>query len=103
VTLLADAPNKKSKGRTVGNHPADGKPVVLKAGRYGPYVEHGKVRASLPKGVSEETLDLDQAVSILAAKSANAPGKGGGGKAAAGKPAKKPTRKPTAAKTKAKA
>jgi DNA topoisomerase-1 len=102
VTLLADAPNKKSKGRTVGNHPADGKPVVLKAGRYGPYVEHGKVRASLPKGVSEETLDLDQAVSILAAKSANAPGKGGGGKAAAGKPAKKPTRKPTAAKTKAK-
>jgi topoisomerase IA-like protein len=41
--------------------------------------------------VSEETLDLDQAVSILAAKSANAPGKA----------AKKPARKPTAAKTKA--
>ena len=101
VALLADASNKKGKGKTVGDHPADGKPVVLKAGRYGPYVEHGKIRASLPKGVSEETLDLDQAVTILAAKSASTPSKGGGRKTAAQNPAKKPAKKP-AIKKKAK-
>jgi DNA topoisomerase-1 len=100
VALLADASNKKGKGKTVGDHPADGKPVVLKAGRYGPYVEHGKIRASLPKGVSEETLDLDQAVTILAAKSASTPSKGGGRKTAAQNPAKKPAKKPTKKKTK---
>jgi DNA topoisomerase-1 len=82
----------------VGNHPADGKPVMLKAGRYGPYVEHGKIRASLPKGASEETLGLDEAVSILAAKSANSPGKGGGRKTPTKKPAKKPTKEPATKK-----
>jgi DNA topoisomerase-1 len=98
VALLADASKKKSKGKAVGNHPADGKPVMLKAGRYGPYVEHGKIRASLPKGASEETLDLDEAVSILAAKSANSPGKGGGRKTPTKKPAKKPTKEPATKK-----
>ena len=94
VALLADASSKKGKGKAVGNHPADGKPVMLKAGRYGPYVEHGKIRASLPKGVSEETVDLDQAVSILAAKSAKTPSKGGRQKTPTTNPAKKPTKKP---------
>jgi len=98
VALLADASNKKGKGKALGNHPADGKPVMLKAGRYGPYVEHGKIRASLPKGVSEETVDLDQAVPILAAKSANTPSKSGGRKTPTKNPAKKPTKKPATKK-----
>ncbi len=102
VALLADAANKKGKGKAVGDHPADGKPVMLKAGRYGPYVEHGKIRASLPNGVSEETLDLDQAVSILAAKSASTPAKGGGRATTAKTPAKKPAKKAATKKPAAK-
>jgi DNA topoisomerase-3 len=39
----APAPAKE-----IGVHPADGKPIQLKSGRFGPYVQHGKLMASLP-------------------------------------------------------
>jgi DNA topoisomerase-3 len=72
--------------RVLGKHPADGKPVELYAGRYGPYVKHGGVNATVPDKDKLEALTLDEAVSLIAAK---------GGKAA---PARKTgTRKPTVA------
>jgi DNA topoisomerase III len=64
--------------RVIGKHPADGRPVELYAGRYGPYVKHGGVNATVPDKDKLEALTLDEAVSLIAAK---------GGKAA-------PTRKP---------
>ncbi|MGF1639774.1 MAG: type I DNA topoisomerase [Rhodospirillales bacterium] len=88
VVLLAEVSGKKGRARTVGPHPADGKPIVVKAGRYGPYVEHGKVRASLPKGVSADTLELDRAVALLAAKRTD------DGDAAADKPVRKASKAP---------
>ena len=42
--------------REVGPHPADGAPIQLFEGRYGPYVKHGSVNASLPKGADADTL-----------------------------------------------
>ncbi|HUE96753.1 MAG TPA: type I DNA topoisomerase, partial [Longimicrobiaceae bacterium] len=54
--------------REVGTHPADGEPVLLFAGRYGPYVKHGPVNASLPKGADPEKLTLEKAVALLAAR-----------------------------------
>jgi DNA topoisomerase I len=86
VDLLARARPGKSKGKSLGVHPTDGKPVVLKSGRYGPYVEHGKTRATLPDGVDADALDLDTAVAMLAEKA---------GRAA---PAKRPAAKSTASK-----
>ncbi|MER2635744.1 MAG: topoisomerase C-terminal repeat-containing protein, partial [Rhizobiaceae bacterium] len=83
--LLAQARPGKAKGKSVGDHPADGKPVVLKAGRYGAYVEHGGVRATLPAGTEAETLELDAAVALLAEKA----GRDGGTK----RPAKAPRSK----------
>ena len=78
--------------RELGEHP-DGGPVQVLDGRYGPYVKWGKVNATLPKGVTPETITVDAALELIAAKAA----KGGKKKAAPRKPAD------TAAKPKAKA
>ncbi len=51
----------------LGDHP-DGGPVTLKAGRYGPYVQHGKVNATLPKEADPTTLSLEAAVALLNAR-----------------------------------
>jgi DNA topoisomerase I len=85
----------------MGPHPQDGEPVHVLAGRFGPYVKHGKINASLPKGKTPEELTLDEAVSLLAgraerqgakpakrgrtAKAAKAPVKAAKGPAKAGK------------------
>jgi len=58
--------------RTLGAHPANGEPVTLWEGRYGPYVKHGDVNASLPKGVSPDAFTLEQAVPLLAERALTA-------------------------------
>ena len=63
-------------GRALGEHPTLGGAVSVKQGRFGAYVNHGKVNATLPKGTSIEALTLDEAVAALAAKAAG----GGGGR-----------------------
>jgi DNA topoisomerase-1 len=71
VALLAE-PSKGGRrtvpGKTLGNHPADGAPITLHSGRYGPYIRHGKLLVSLPKGSEPDELTLDGAVALLAAK-----------------------------------
>jgi DNA topoisomerase-1 len=82
--------------RELGAHPDDGEPVVILPGRFGPYVKHGKVNASLRRGQTPEALTLEQAIELLAARAAAAPAKGKR-KAKAAKPtpeAKKPAAKP---------
>ncbi|MFO1129181.1 MAG: type I DNA topoisomerase [Rhodospirillales bacterium] len=71
VDLFAQSP-KKSGGRIIGPHPADGRPVKVKSGRYGAYVEHGAERATLPADRTGDTLSMDEAVALLAAKAAKA-------------------------------
>jgi DNA topoisomerase-1 len=91
VALLADTP-KRTPGRGIGPHPRDGQPVSLHSGRYGPYVKHGRLIASLPKGRDPEHFGLDEAVALLEAQAAKK-GKSGkraspaAGDAAAGRPA----------------
>ncbi|HVI49662.1 MAG TPA: type I DNA topoisomerase [Candidatus Sulfotelmatobacter sp.] len=65
VELLAGA-KAKTPARSLGEHPADGKPINLSSGRFGPYVSHGGINANLPKGRDEVT--LEEAVALLAAK-----------------------------------
>jgi hypothetical protein len=60
--------------RVLGRHPADQQPVELHAGRYGPYIKHGSVNATLSDTSSAETVTLDEAVTLLAAKAASAGG-----------------------------
>jgi DNA topoisomerase-1 len=67
VSLLAEAPKRGGGAlKTLGEHPDDGKPVTLHKGRYGPYVKHGRLNASLPKGTEAEEATLDMAVDLLA-------------------------------------
>ncbi len=70
VVLIAEKKGGAQVLRELGAHPDGGEPVSLRSGRYGPYVQHRRVRASLPKGASADELTLDDAVKLLAAKAA---------------------------------
>ncbi len=89
VHLLAGAP-RKDPPKTLGEHPKDGKPVTQKTGRWGPYVQHGKLLATLPKDYDADNVTLEYALEILAAKAAKS------GKGKKKKPAKKGKKKPAA-------
>ncbi|HEX5739993.1 MAG TPA: topoisomerase C-terminal repeat-containing protein, partial [Pilimelia sp.] len=52
--------------RDLGSHPETGEPVVLKSGRFGPYVSSGDRNASLLRSQSPEELTLEQALQLLA-------------------------------------
>jgi DNA topoisomerase-1 len=78
-------------GRSLGDHPDKGGPVVVKSGRYGPYVSHAGVNATLPADLAPEAVTLEQAIPLLDARAAR-----GGGKKAAGR--KAPSGKKAAAK-----
>ena len=62
--------------RELGAHPEDGQPVVILAGRFGPYVRHGEINASLRSGQTPEALTMEDALALLAARIAAGPGKG---------------------------
>jgi DNA topoisomerase-1 len=64
--------------RVLGAHPKDKRPVELHAGRYGPYVKHGAVNATLPDKEGMDALTLEDAVALLAAKSGKSAGTGRG-------------------------
>ena len=69
VILLAEASQRSASVlRELGKHPDDGAPVTLKKGRYGPYVQHKRTNATLPKEVETDTISLDQALALLATK-----------------------------------
>ncbi len=85
-----------SEKKELGKHPDDGKPVNLQNGRYGWYVSHNKVNATLPKDLDPQSVTLLDALPLIAAKvEKGVVEKGGARKKAAAK--KAPARK--AAKT----
>jgi DNA topoisomerase-1 len=61
--------------REIGTDPAGGREIVLKEGRFGPYVTDGETNASLRKGDDPETIALDRAVELLAERRAKGPAK----------------------------
>jgi DNA topoisomerase-1 len=70
VDLIDEATRSGRAGQILGSHPGDGKPVRVRKGRFGAFVEHAGTRASLPKGVSPESVTLADALALLATKSA---------------------------------
>jgi len=87
VTLLAEKRAGKGGGRfgrarqktvlkDLGAHPVEGGKIEVLDGKYGPYVSHNKVNATVPKGTDPATLTVDDAVRLLAERIAK-----GGGKA----------------------
>ncbi len=72
VSLLAEPLKRGGRvivpERDLGAHPRSGEPVRAGVGRYGPYVRHEKLFASLKKYQSQDRVTLDQAVALLDAK-----------------------------------
>ncbi|HEY1363764.1 MAG TPA: type I DNA topoisomerase [Xanthobacteraceae bacterium] len=68
-------------GRALGEHPDNGGPIVVRRGRYGPYVAHAGLNATLPPDLAPEEVTLEQAVGLLEARAAR-----GGGRKKAAKP-----------------
>ncbi len=94
VEVLAQKAARGGRGaaakalRTLGEHP-EGGPVEVFEGRYGPYVKWAKVNATLPKESDPQTVTLDEALPLIAAKAAKGGKKAAPKKAAAKKPAAK--------------
>ncbi|MGB0497153.1 MAG: type I DNA topoisomerase [Rubricella sp.] len=71
--LGGEVEGQELDGKLLGHDPETGLPVTLRAGRFGPYVQLGEAdednpkpkRASLPKGLAPEAVDLDKALSLL--------------------------------------
>ncbi len=125
VTLIAEKRAGGGKSRfqrnapkvvkDLGVHPSEGGAVQVLEGRYGPYVTHNKVNATVPKAKNPAELTMDEAVALINERIANGGGKKGkparGAKAKAAKddkPAKAPkadkaapkaAKKPAATKT----
>jgi DNA topoisomerase I len=77
VDLLA---KKLASVRSLGPHPADKEPVSVRKGRFGPYVQHGKMVANLPRGVMMDDVTLDEAVALLKEKGKELRPRGAGGR-----------------------
>lgn len=78
-TILREAKERRKKTaeplRTFGKDPDTGGEILLKDGRFGPYVTDGKTNASLGKKFSPDTLTLEQAIELLRRKRARGPGR----------------------------
>jgi DNA topoisomerase-1 len=62
--------------REIGKHTDDGEPILAGVGRFGPYVQHGKVYANLTPGDDVLTVGLNRAVALIEEKKAKGPRKG---------------------------
>ena len=77
VTVIAEKKSKApARGSSVikelGEHPDDGKPVNVMNGRYGPYVKHNKINATIPKDEEPDSVTLERALELIAARAAKA-------------------------------
>jgi DNA topoisomerase-1 len=71
--------------KDLGEHPDGGGKIEVLSGRYGPYVKHGAVNATLPNGKDPAAITVAEAVELIAARAAKGPSK------------KKPVRKASSA------
>jgi DNA topoisomerase-1 len=73
LKLLAEPPRRRGQQaatpiKDLGSDPVSGKQVTVRSGRYGPYVTDGEVNASLRQGDSPDTITIERAAELLAAR-----------------------------------
>ena len=72
--------------KELGDHPTEGGKVQVLSGRYGPYVKHGDVNATLPRGKDPAALTVEEAVQLIAERVAKGPAKPRRGSAGPARP-----------------
>ncbi|HET6375011.1 MAG TPA: topoisomerase C-terminal repeat-containing protein, partial [Methylocella sp.] len=91
--IAAKTSSAKSKGapqgRVLGEHPSGGA-VTVRTGRFGPYVNWGKINATLKSGMLPESITLEEAIRLLGEKESAKPKTGSGKTRAAARMAAKP-------------
>ena len=65
IELLKNRNKKSSDLRNIGAHPETGEDLVIKDGRYGPYISDGKVNVALKSDLTPEEITLEQAVDLI--------------------------------------
>ena len=65
VELLANRNKRSTELRTIGDHPETGESLVVKDGRFGPYITDGKVNVSLRGDLTPDSITLEQAVELI--------------------------------------
>ncbi len=80
LAILAEPPRRRGQARSaalaeLGEDPVSKKTVVVRSGRFGPYVTDGEVNASIPKTEKPESLTLERAAELLEARRAKLAGK----------------------------
>jgi DNA topoisomerase-1 len=79
LALLAEPKRRRGQGtakpplKELGNDPVSGKPMVVKEGRFGPYVTDGETNASLRRGDDPETITADRGSELLAERRSKGP------------------------------
>jgi DNA topoisomerase-1 len=76
ITLIAEKianPGKGRRfgadpGRALGDHPQRGGPILVKKGRYGPYVTNSGINATIPDDKNPEEITLEEAVALIEAR-----------------------------------
>ncbi len=75
IELLAQPSTGGRGGTNLGKHPDDQRPVSLHKGRFGPYVKHGKLNATVPKSYDPSEVTLEVALGFLKDKASKTPKK----------------------------
>jgi DNA topoisomerase-1 len=79
LAVLAQPKQRRGRGaakpplKELGPDPTSGKPLVVKDGRFGPYVTDGETNASLRRGDEPESLTVERALELLAERRAKGP------------------------------
>jgi DNA topoisomerase-1 len=105
VTLIAEkvagGGRRGSRGapkalKDLGDHPDGGGKITVRDGKYGPYVNFGKVNATLPKDMVPTEVTVAQALELIAARAGKTPSRGRAKKAAPAKSKAEGVTRPTA-------
>jgi Uncharacterized C-terminal domain of topoisomerase IA len=70
VEILSKSKKGPSELKTLGKHPDTGESLILKEGRYGPYISDGKVNAALKSDNDPNSITLEEAISLINIKRA---------------------------------
>jgi DNA topoisomerase-1 len=103
VVLLAEPRKGRPRSASVladlGPHPDTGATVTVRSGRFGPYVTDGTVNASLPRGRNPQTLTIEDAVDLIAAREAKLREEGKDPRAKGARPARPSSRGRTSSRS----